>query len=66
MGSSKTIKRLAIPIAAGIFVIVAALFGVIYLQQRSEQNSMREQIGWLSNMLSRPVDINEETQARFE
>lgn len=66
MGSSKRIKKLAIPIAAGIFVIVATLFGVIYLQQRSEQNSMRDQIGWLSNMLSRPVDINEESQARFE
>ena len=66
MVSSKKMKRLAVPVAAGIFVITVAIFSFIYIQQKSEQNSLKEQIGWLDNMLSQPVYVNEDSQARFE
>ena len=66
MDSSTRIKRLVIPIVLGIFVVISALFGVIYMQQKSQQTSLREQIGWMNNMMSQPVNVNEEYQARFE
>ena len=66
MDSSKRIKRLVIPIMVGVFVIASVLFAAIYIQQKSQQDSLREQIGWMNNMLSQPVNVNEDYQARFE
>lgn len=58
--------RLVMPILIGLFLIVLAAFGIIYYQQEREQDSLAEQIGLKSNVISSFESREEEFMAELE
>lgn len=59
-------RGLAIPIVAGLFLIVYAGIGLIYLQESQDQDSLQDQIGHLEGMAVQSPDISAELQAEYE
>ena len=66
-GQRSGLPRLAIPIVAGIFLILYATLGLTYLNQQSTQDNLDTQIAFKNTTLERPVQqISPELQANFD